>query len=321
MMRVLFIGGWGHFYLGRSIEAGLAEAVGWAGDGFDNEAAEKRAGDLPFYEDYRQAIDELKPDVVNVGAVYGHAGEVNLECLKRGMKVLSDKPIAATWAQLEAIEQRVGDDSILLTEFDFRGRPSFRAARQAVLDGRIGEPVLATAQKSYRWGTRPEFYKNRDDYGGTLLWIASHGIDAVAYVTGQAMTRVAGHHANVAKPDYRTMEDHVAVVYELANGGSALVHADFLRPAAAPSHGDDRLRLVGSTGQLEVCDHRCMLITSEDGPRDITDLGADADLGRDLIAAMEGESTHFSTKHSLAMARLLLLSRDACDENEWLAVD
>ena len=320
MKRVLFIGGRGHFYLGRSIQAGLAEKVGYAGDGYDNAAAKEKAGDGPFFEDYREAIDELKPDVVNVGAVYGHAGEINVECLRRGLKVLSDKPVAATWEQLHAIEQVIDDDSILLTEFDFRSRPSFRAARQAVLDGLIGEPVLVTAQKSYRWGNRPDFYKNREDYGGTLLWIASHGIDAVAYVAGQPMTRVSGHHGNVAKPDYRTMEDHVAVVYELANGGSALVHADLLRPGAAPSHGDDRLRLVGSRGQLEVVDHRCTLITNDAEPTDVTALGREADIGRDLIAAIEGEMTHFSTKQSLEMARLLLVSRDACDQNQWLDV-
>jgi len=317
-MRVLFIGGWGHHYLRAACEAGLAEKVGTAGDGVDVEAAKRRAGELPFYDDYREAMDELKPDAVNVGAVYGHNGEVNAECLRRGVRVVSDKPIAATWGQLERIEQACGDDSVLITEFDFRARPWFRAARQAVADGMIGMPVLATAQKSYRWGNRPDFYKRRADYGGTLLWIASHGIDAIDFVTGATMTRVTGRHGNVAKPDYGEMEDHVCVIYELAGGGSAMVHADLLRPSEAPSHGDDRLRVVGSDGQIEVRDERCTLITNDRGPTDITELGGEADIARDFYEAVTGDTSLLCTAQSLATARLLLASRDACDRGQWV---
>ena len=320
-MRVLFIGGWGHHYMRAAVEAGLAERVGTASDGFDTDTARQRGGGEPFFDDYRRAIDELKPDVVNVGAVYGHAGEVNADCLRRGAKVVSDKPVAATWRQLEAIEQACTEHSVLITEFDFRARPCFRAARRAVAEGLIGEPVLATAQKSYRWGRRPAFYKRRADYGGTLLWIASHGIDAIDYVLDRPITWVTGRHGNVAKSDYGEMEDHVMVCYELANGGGALVHADLLRPSAAPTHGDDRLRVVGSRGQIEIRDDVCTLITDDQGPRPIDELGGEADLAADLVAALNGETAHFGTAWSLRAARLLLTSRDACDRRAWLAVD
>jgi predicted dehydrogenase len=326
--RVLFIGGHGHHYLSAAVRQGKAEAIGLAGDGRDVDAARAAVGrrvdkDVPFYEDHRQAMDDLKPDAVSVGSIYAHNGEIVLEALQRGIKVVSDKPIAATWDALAAIEEHcaANPDAVLITEFDLRCRPAFRAARRAVERGDIGQPILTTAQKSYRWGKRAAFYKNRDDYGGTLLWIASHGIDAVWYVTGDDLAAVTGHQGNLSKPDYAATEDHVAVCYQLAGGGSAMVHADFLRPAAAPTHGDDRIRVAGSQGVVEVRDNQCMLITHDNEPADITPTGADADTADDMLAALDGATDHFGTAKSLTMARWLLHSRDATDDGRWIRLD
>lgn len=325
-MRVLFVGGHGHHYLRLALKAGLIEAVGMAGDGVDNDAAAKlpdRLGVSPrHFVDYRSALDELKPEVVSIGAVYAHNAEIVAESLERGIRVVSDKPIAATWEQLARLESLCdGDEKVLLTEFDLRSRIDFRAAYHAVREGLIGVPVLATAQKSYRFGeARPWFYKQRLHYGGTLLWIASHGIDAVRYVTGCELVHAWGHQGNLSRPDYGEFEDHVTISYILDNGGSALVHADYLRPAAAPSHGDDRLRVAGSEGLVECRAGLCTLMTQDQGPRDITDKGAEAEVGRDLVAALEGDTTYFSTAESLRAARALLASRDAADTGQPCAI-
>lgn len=326
-MRVLFVGGHGHFYLQRAVAAKLAQPVGWAGDGLDLPAAQQRAAKafspaLPFFDDYRRAIDQLKPDVLNIGSIYAHNGPIALEALGRGLKVVCDKPIAATWEMLAAIEAKCAPNSgaVLLTEFDLRSRRAFVAAQQAVAEGRIGQSVLATAQKSYRWGTRAEFYKRREDYGGTLLWIASHGIDAVWFVTGCDLLAVSGHQANVSRPEYGSAEDHVALCYRIAGGGSALVHADFLRPAGAPTHGDDRIRVAGSRGLVEVRDDRAVLMSGEAPPVDITEDCPKCDVGVHLVEALNGEVSRYSTVASLQMARWLLQSRDAADRQAWISL-
>ena len=48
--------------------------------------------------------------------------------------------------------------------------------------------------------------------------------------------------------------DDTVSLFEFAGGATGIVHADFLRPAKAPTHGDDRLRVVGGTGTIEVRD-------------------------------------------------------------------
>lgn len=327
-MRTLFIGGFGHHYLVPAAKDGRLRAVGWASDGLDADASHQRAAQRlgddapPFFDDYRKAFDELKPEVVNVGGVYAHQGPIVAEAIDRGMKVVSEKPVAASEADLEAVRRAVANrsgEAVLLTEFDLRSKPPFRAAREAVKRGMIGQPVLVTAQKSYRFGgSRPGFYKRREDYGGTLLWVASHGVDIAWFAAGQTFAAVTGAQGNIARPDYQEMEDHVAACFTLANGGSAVVHADFLRPDAAPTHGDDRLRIVGAAGQVEVRDDRCELITAADGPRDITDLGGETDATSQLLNALQGDRSVYCTSCSLYIARVLLSARAAVDEGRWV---
>ena len=324
-MKLAFIGGWGHAYLkgllaDKKYEVSYPVAV--AGDGKDNARAKEFGSKLgvpiEWYDDAAVMLDKYKPDVVNIGTVYGYAGDVIAGVLERGVPVVSDKPIAATWAQLERIKPLAAKTQ-LITEFNFRSQREFRAARDAVAQGLIGPIALATAQKSYRFGTRPKWYGDRTAYGGTILWVAGHGIDAIRFVTGQKFTRVTGRQSNVTHPEMGTMEDHTMNVFALAGGGTAACHADYLRPAKSPTHGDDRLRVVGAAGIVEVRDGRCWLATNDAEQIEITDRAAPAPSCAELLAAVRGESTDiYSTAHSLEMAAVLLHARDAADAQKWI---
>jgi predicted dehydrogenase len=140
-------------------------------------------------------------------------------------------------------------------------------------------------------------------------------------VAGRTPRRVIGHQGNLSRPDYGTMEDHLAVLMALDNGGTAVVHADFLRPAAAATHGDDRLRIAGSEGVVEVRDYKCTLTTRGKGEVDITDTVQVRPISLELLAALCGEkSDWFSTQQSLSTAALLLHARDATDSGSWVEI-
>ncbi len=319
-LRLGFVGGHGHHYLRAALgDAELRVEAAAACPGHDDaEPARKRFAEvsgLSWFDALDALLEKFKPDVVNIGTVHGRQGPLIARALAAGVAVVADKPIAGTWDDYVAVQAAAEASGVaVITEFDFRARPCFVAAARAVRDGKLGDIALATAQKSYRLGTRPEFYQRRADYGSTLLWVASHGIDALRFVTGLPFTDVTAQHANVTKPEYGEMEDHCAALFTLGHHATGLAHADLLRPAAAPTHGDDRLRVVGAAGQLEVRDERCVLITHDDGPQDITDSATPRPLHVELLdAALAGNTTAFGTAHSLEIARVLLTTRDAAD--------
>ena len=283
----------------------------------------------PLFETPEKMFAEFKPDFVSVGAVYGHIGRNVITALEHGFNVTAEKPIASSFADLERIRELTRKSgAVVTTEFDLRSNRAVVAAQQAVANGVIGDVVLVTAQKSYRWGskpgeppTRPSWYSNRDDYPGTIMWVASHGIDGVAFITGQKFTRVFTAGGNLSQPAFGPMEDHTVTTFTLANGGTAMVHADLLRPAAAATHGDDRFRIVGTLGQLEVRDQRCKLTRFDQPETDITETVTPAPMHERLAAALKGDKAlPYGTAMSLETARVLLYARQSGDEKRVIDI-
>jgi len=320
-MKLGFIGGNGHHYL-RGLLAEESVEIAVAGDGHDDAAARQLWQKLggQWFDHASRMLDSFKPAAVSVGAVYAFNGDWAAEALERDIPTVSDKPIAASWTQFERLQSLTrGGSRILLTEFDFRARPEFLAARDAVRDGKIGKPILVNGQKSYRFGSRPGWYSQRATYPGTLMWVASHAVDVIPFVTGQQLVRAIGHGGNLSRPDFGAMEDHVAAMFVLSDGGTAIVHADFLRPAAADTHGDDRLRIAGSEGVLEIIGGRCRLITNGQPDTDLTDQVKPRPLHAELLATLQGQpSDLYSTADSMATAHLLLRVREATDQGRWI---
>jgi predicted dehydrogenase len=317
-MRIAFVGGPGHHYLRRLLTDD--HQVAWAPDPHDLAASEAFAARLPNptrFDDTPTMLRSFRPDVVNVGVVYGHAGDAIATCLEHDVPVVADKPIAATWPQFNRLVKLCdGTKRTLVSEFDFRSRSEYRSARQAVAAGLVGRIGLIVAQKSYRWGTRPAWYANRADYGSTLLWVASHAIDLIRFVTASEITCLFARQSNVTRgKEWGTCEDVATATFSLGDGGaSAVVHADFLRPINAPTHGDDRFRLIGDKGLIEVINGRCTLTTNEVPPTDITDQATSKGPEQEMLtAALAGGNEFFSTDESLRTAELLLKTRDIAD--------
>ncbi len=60
--------------------------------------------------------------------------------------------------------------------------------RRAVEVGLVGEPILISSQKSYKYGAeRPWFYKGRKTYGGTIPWAGIHALDFMRWVADQRL--------------------------------------------------------------------------------------------------------------------------------------
>ena len=311
--RVLFVGGSGHHYLRRAVTdptRGLfvadPDAPGAA------EAMAERGGFAMFDGSLASAVDDFAPDIVSVGTVYGKAGEHVLAARQLGLPVVTDKPAAATWEQLAALEAREAIGGPILTEFDWRAQPALRAAKKLVESGDFGPIVLALAQKTYPLGNRPTWYRNRDLYGGTMLWVASHAIDALRFVCGE-LTVVSAHHSNAGSPSIAPAEDIAVANFTLASGGIAVAHADLARPTGHGTHGDDRLVVRCAKGEIEVRGGEC-IVTKAEAPKSVP-LPSTPSLEHSLIAAALGESDDdaFSTDETLLTSRLLLQARDAAD--------
>ncbi|NLX97934.1 MAG: Gfo/Idh/MocA family oxidoreductase [Rhodopirellula sp.] len=110
-------------------------------------------------------LEKEELDVVGVCLPYYRNAEASLAAARKGIHIVSEKPVATTLVDLDALKTAVGESKVRLTSMmNMRCFPPYRAARKAVQEGLIGEPILLTSQKSYRFGGgRTWFYKDFED--------------------------------------------------------------------------------------------------------------------------------------------------------------
>ena len=271
------------------------------------------------FTDYRKMLDSGQFEVVAVcGSNAGRAGIV-LECAVRKIAVVAEKPLAVTLAELGAARKvieaaRVPFSMLLPMRFE----PQFRRMRSVVESGQIGEVIAVAAQKSYKLGQRPDWMKSRRSFGGTIPYIGIHMVDLMRWVGGRDFVSAAAFQSNVGAPQAGEMENNVAMIFTLDNRGTGSLRMDYLRPAAAPTHGDDRLRIAGTKGVVEYQQSTGVtLVTERSAPASLTDLPAPRALFLDFLESMYGGKKHvISPDEIFRVNEIVLKARDAADSGK-----
>lgn len=276
------------------------------------------------YDDYIRMLDTEQPDVVGVCMPYSLNAAASMAAADRGAHIISEKPVATTLHDLNALLETVKRTRVRMTAMlSMRMEPRFQAIRREINAGTIGEPILATAQKSYKFGeSRPDFYRDAERYGGTIPWVGIHAIDFIHYVTGLDFSRVTAFQGNKDHPEYPGFQDHAGVLLEMENNGTAMVNIDYLRPETAGTWGDDRLRVIGSEGVLEIKDggERVECITQTSGPVDIP-LHEHRPFFADFITELRGGKPHIvAPEEPFEMSRAAILAHEAARESRIISL-
>jgi predicted dehydrogenase len=174
--------------------------------------------------------------------------------IERGLPVMAEKPLATSLDTLHELYALARHHRVLVSAMHAqRGTPLVAAVRDAVRSGATGSPLLAHNQKSYRWGTaRPDFFRSRATFPGVAPYIGIHVFDWLLWILGDRFVEVSGAGSAAARPDYGACASHAAYLLRLTGDGMATVTLDYLRPEGAPTHGDERIRIAGTRGVVEV---------------------------------------------------------------------
>ena len=100
------------------------------------------------------------------------------------------------------------------------------------------------------------------------------------------------------------------------------MHLDYLRPATASSHGDDRLRLAGTEGVLEYREADGLtLVTNRRKSRSINGLPGNRSLVLNFIENLYGSEPLSLTLDDIFRANeIVLTARDAAGKRQVLAI-
>ena len=204
------------------------------------------------YGDYRDLLNREQLDVAAICNNNGERAQAILDCARKGLHVIAEKPFALNRKDLAAVRKAAEDRKISLgTLLPLRFDPPYLALKQLVEQGTVGEVAQIDAQKSYQAGERAAWYLKRASYGGSIAWIGIHMIDLMRWISGREFVETAGFQGHIGFPNLGEMENVTASIFRLDNGGTATLRMDYLRPEGAGSHGDDRIRLAGTKGVIE----------------------------------------------------------------------
>lgn len=266
-----------------------------------------------LYDDYRLMLDQQQPDVVAVNPYFCDHEKIALELFARGIHAFVEKPLALSLQGLTRLREAHARAGVELgCMLNMRYEPAIHAAWQAVRAGAIGEVRLVQAQKSYKLGQRPDFYKRRATFGGLIPWVGSHAIDLIALFSGEQFLSVYAKQSCRGNQGNGELEVSASCLFEMTNGVIGLASIDYLRPASAPTHGDDRVRVVGVAGVMEVRDGKALL-TDAQGLRE-QPLEAPRSIFADFLDQVRGTGPGLvSAEEAFVNTRSSLLAQQSAD--------
>lgn len=330
-MRLGLIGSTGHWHtyapaLGRVEDLTLV-AVAAAGPEETTGAFDHAPGltvDTHRYDDARKMLDAERLDVVQVCGRNDRIPAWTLICLERGLPVMAEKPLAMDLPTLEGLFQAARKaNAALVPMHTMRGAAELAAVRRAVRDGEIGEPLMSFSQKTYKWGnTRPDSYRSRKTFPGLAPWVGIHAFDWLHWILGDVFAEVLGREGTTARPDYPACGSQAAFVLTMRNGGVASLTLDYLRPQAAPTHADERLRIAGTRGVIETAlvEKKVMLTTADKRPRSLS-LAPQTDLFLQFAQSLRGKGPPPMTLHEACrITEIAIKAQQAADTGKVVSL-
>lgn len=275
--------------------------------------------DPKIYADYISMLDTEKPDVVSVCGPFELHAKMCCDCLERNISVFCEKPIALSLPELDDIRtaySKCDQDKVkIISMVGYRGEAPFRTAYDVVQKGLIGKVKMINARKSYKLGNRPAYYHKRATYGGTIPWVGSHALDWILWFGNANFKSVFAMHDTADNGGNGDLEMTALFTGVLENNIMASASIEYLRPAAAPTHGDDQVRIAGTAGVVEVMHGKTTLITATECKELelLPERGIFYDFMRHILY---GEPCVVDAESTFELTRACLAARDYADLNK-----
>ncbi|MEY2461168.1 MAG: hypothetical protein QOG30_2998 [Acidimicrobiaceae bacterium] len=252
------------------------------------EAARDTWGSGAVVERWEDAVVRDDVDAVVVATPNAQHHEVAIAAARAGKHVLTDKPLARTTAEADAMIAAADEHAVVLVPFqNTRFMAPFVAAHDAVAAGRVGDVTGVRAAFGHggpqAWAPNATWFFDKDVAGGgCLIDLGVHVIDLVRYVTSDDVVEV-GALLNGAADG---VEADAQLVVRLRRGAIGTVHASW----SSRSGPDHQLTVVGTEGTLHLDSHTALTLYPIDGERERVALPQATSSPLDeFLAAVRGE--------------------------------
>ena len=205
------------------------------------------------YTNYREMLKENDIDLVSIATESGLHGQIALDCIKQGIHVIIEKPMAMSLKEADQIIALSEEKGVKVSAcHQNRFNVAVQEMRKALEAGRFGK--LSHGSVHVRWNRGREYYEQASwrgtwaQDGGALMNQCIHGIDLLRWMMGDEVESVYG----VTKQqfhDYLEAEDVGMAVVKFRNGTVATIEGT---TNVYPQNLEETLYLFGEKGTVKL---------------------------------------------------------------------
>lgn len=209
---------------------------------------------VKYFTNYIEMLDSGLCDAVLIEVPHYQHPEMVIECLKRGINVICEKPAGVYTKQVREMNEVAKKSKAHFgMMFNQRTNCLYRKMKEMIADGAIGEIQRVTwiitdwfrTQKYYDSGSWRATWKGEG--GGVLINQCPHQLDLVQWVVGELPSAVNGF-CHYGKWHDIEVEDDVTAYFEYKNGATGM----FIT-TTGETPGTNRFEVCGTKGKL-VCE-------------------------------------------------------------------
>ena len=209
--------------------------------------------DFPGIKTYSRVADMLKYadlDIAVVVTPHNTHGPLALRCLRAGVGVICEKPMAVTSREIKAMIGEARKRKLLLSTFhNRRWDGDFMVLRDLIQkEKRIGR-VFCIEAGSYSYGPQGDWWRsNRKISGGSIYDWGAHFTDWILNLVPEPVEWVSGYQVKNQEWKEYTNEDHSEYTVCFKGGCRATLTMSNLSMSGGP-----RWRILGEEGAIEDC--------------------------------------------------------------------
>ncbi len=204
-----------------------------------------------------QVLEDAEVKLIAAAAVPSERSELGNKVLRSGKDYFTDKTPFTTLAQLEETKKVVQETGQKYMVY-FSERLHVESAVFAgdlIKEGAIGDVIQVTGFGPHRLNapSRPDWFFEKDKYGGILCDIGSHQIEQFLFYAGckdaEILQSKVGNYGNPNTPE---LEDYGDATLVGDNGATQFFRFDWFTPDGLSTWGDGRTFIVGTEGTIEI---------------------------------------------------------------------
>jgi predicted dehydrogenase len=253
-----------------------------------------------------EILDDPEVRLVAGAAITSERCALGLRVIESGKDYFTDKAPLTTLEQLasarEAVRRTGKKYAVYYSERVHVETAVF--AEQLIEQGAIGRVLQVIGFGPHRLNpaSRPDWFFQKDRYGGILTDIGSHNVDQILHYTGATDgTVVHSQIANYAHPEYPGLDDFGEANIVTNTGATGYFRCDWFTPDGLQTWGDGRTFILGTEGYIE--QRKYMNLGTQDGP------------GHLFLANGDGEK-HFHVTGKIGYPYFGKLIRDCLERTE-----